>query len=77
MNRDNQIVILLPGQLLRTLTTGSRCTVFHLPCPETIKREARAVYVQEQELRHVKGAQEERTGTRVNDGDPTDSVCIY
>eukprot|EP01043_Picozoa_sp_COSAG02_P038865 COSAG02_NODE_3029_length_7507_cov_4.542953_2_plen_73_part_00 len=28
--------------LLRTQTTGSRSTVYHLPCPETIKREARA-----------------------------------
>jgi hypothetical protein len=36
------------------------------------KREARAEHAQEQELRHVKGAQEERTGTRVNDGDPTE-----
>ncbi len=63
--------------VLSTLTTGSRSTVYYLPCPETIKREARAVYVQEQELRHVKGAQEERTGTRVNDGGPPDSLCIY
>ena len=64
-------------RLLSTLTTGSRSTVYHLPCPETIKREARAERVQEQEPRHVRGAQEERTGTRVNDADPTDSICIY
>ena len=51
--------------------------MYYLPCPETIKREARAEHVLEQELRHVKGAQEERTGTHVNDGDPADSVCIY
>ena len=63
--------------MLCTLTTGSRSTVYHLPSPETIESEAHAEHVQEQELRHVKGAQEERTGTRVNDGDPTDSVCIY
>ena len=63
--------------MLRTQTTGSRSTVYYLPCPETIKREARAEHVQEQELRHVKDAQEERAGTHVNDGDPADSVCIY
>ena len=51
--------------------------MYHLPCLETIEREARAEHVQEQELRHVKGAQEERAGTHVNDGDPADSVCIY
>ena len=59
--------------MLSTQDAGSRSTVYHLPCPETIKREARAEHVQEQELRHVKGAQEERTGTHVNDGDPADS----
>ena len=51
--------------------------MYHLPCPETIKREARAEHVQEQELRHVRAHRKSGRVHTSDDGDPADSVCIY